>query len=81
MITHKVLDHRLPHGQQWWAAMIPQWFHQLLIMGVDKYTIICLNFLWNPSHKDLWNPMISWTSTQNIFQKNKEISIIMMKKK
>jgi hypothetical protein len=50
-------------------------------MGVDKYTAIYPKFLWNPPHKDLWNPMIFWTSTQNIFQKNKEISILMMKNK
>ncbi len=43
-ITHKAQNHHLHHGWQWLAASTPNWLHQLLTVGIDKYTTQKTNF-------------------------------------
>lgn len=38
--SKKVLEHHSHHGLQWPAAITHHWFHQLLIVDIDKHKII-----------------------------------------
>jgi hypothetical protein len=50
-ICDKVSDHHLHHERQLLAAITPHWLHQLLTVGVDNYTTICLEFQANKYRK------------------------------
>ncbi len=44
-VTHKASDYHLHHEWQWLAVITSHWFHQLLPMGGDSFTVQCLK-LW-----------------------------------
>jgi hypothetical protein len=50
-VTHKASDYHLHHEWQWLAVITSHWFHQLLPMGGDSFTVQCLKLRANNNAK------------------------------